>query len=222
MKLSNLSSVFLVALIWVLNQSALRSQLVFSGIEKDTQIAVFAEQHSPAWIWAANIQMILNYHGARVSQEDIIKKSFKLTNPYADLPVWSKSFRSVTSSLNGWNIRYNNSKYILHLKYFEGSPSSQLLLDELKNNNPVILFDSTEKSGVRSFICTAVGFLPGYYGNIVKELMIRDVTNSCSDDWDGQKIKWNIKELPDNVSGYWLTSVSKENIHINKKFQKKN
>ncbi len=222
MKLYNLSSVFLGTIIWLTSQSVLRSQLVYSGIEKDNQIAVFAEQHSPEWIWAANIQIILNYNGARVSQEDIIKQSFKLTNPYSHLPVWSKNLKSVTAALNGWNIKYNNSKYILHLKYVEGSPSPQLLLDELKNNNPVIFYDSTEKSGVRSFICTAVGFLPGYYGPVIKELMVRDVTNNCSDDWNGQKIKWDIKDLPDNVAGYWLTSVSKENLHINKKFHKKN
>lgn len=220
MKLSNLLTVLLGTLIWFSCQSVLRSQLVYSGIEKDTQTQIFAEQHSPAWIWAANIQIILNYHGPKVSQEDIIKQSFKLTNPYADLPIWNKNLKSVTSHLNGWNIKYNNSKYILHLKYFEGSPSPQLLLDELTKNNPVILFDSTVKSGVRSYICTAVGFLPGYYGKIVKELMVRDVTNNCADDWDGQKIKWNIKDLPDYVAGYWLTSVTKENPHLNKRYHK--
>ena len=131
MKLTNLSTVLLITLIWLSSQTVLRSQLVFSGIEKDAPIFVFAEQHSPAWIWAANIQIILNYQGPRVSQEDIIKQSFKLTNPYADLPIWDKNLKSVTSHLNGWHIKYNNSKYIMHLKYFEGSPSPQVLLDEL-------------------------------------------------------------------------------------------
>lgn len=221
MKLTNLSTVLLITLIWLSSQTFLRSQLVFSGIEKDAPTFVFAEQHSPAWIWAANIQIILNYQGPRVSQEDIIKQSFKLTNPYADLPIWDKNLKSVTSHLNGWHIKYNNSKYIMHLKYFEGSPSPQVLLDELTKNNPVILFDSTAKSGSRSYICTAIGYLPGYYGKIVKELMIRDVTNNCSDDWNGQKIKWNIKDLPDNIAGYWVTSVIKENPHINKQHHNK-
>ncbi len=221
MKLSKLFSVLIGILIWLSCQSVLKSQLVYSGIEKDTQTFVFAEQHSPAWIWAANVQIILNYHNSRLSQEDIIKQSFKLTNPYANLPIWSKNLKSITTNLNGWKINYNNSKYILHLKYFEGSPSPQLLLDELTKNDPVILFDSTVKSGDRSYICTAIGFLPGYYGKIVKEVLIRDVTNNCSDDWDGQKIKWNIKDIPDIVAGYWLTSVTKENPHLNKRHYRK-
>ncbi len=197
------------------------SQLVYSGIEREYITPIYSEQQNPEWCWAANVQLVLNYYGARVSQEDIIKRSFGVHNPYDNLPKWDKEFKNITSRLNGWVIHYNKDRYFFHIKLVYGSPSPELLLKELKNSSPVIFADSINADSVRPIVITAVGFLPGYYGPVIKELMVRDVMPNNPDNSKNQINKWKISDVSKNISAYWLINVSKEKIAIRKNLKKK-
>jgi|GEM_PF-6924310 len=196
------------------------SQLVYSGIERETITPIYSERQNTEWCWAANVQLIMNYYGAKVSQEDIIKRSFDVRDPYTSLPKWNEKLKAITSRLNGWHINYNNSKYLLHVNLVKGSPSPELLLKELKNDNPVILVDSISADSSRPIVCTAVGFLPGYYGPVIKELMVRDVMPGCADSSTSQRMKWKIPDVIKRISAYWLISVKKEKPSAKRHFKK--
>lgn len=46
------------------------AQLTVVGIPTDSFNKVYATQRNSEWCWAASIQMILNYYGINIAQED--------------------------------------------------------------------------------------------------------------------------------------------------------
>ncbi|MHB1686077.1 MAG: C39 family peptidase [Ignavibacteriaceae bacterium] len=216
MKFFNFKLFLFSGLLFLIFQSTGRSQLVYTGIEKEKVEPVYSERLNPEWCWAASVQLILNYYGAKVSQEDIIKRSFSVRDPYGELPAWSKNFDKVSDKLNRWVIWYKRVKYIVSVKFVRGAPSPETLMSELKNNYPVIMADSDSTNGMHAVICTAVGILPSYYGTVYKEIMVRDTYPDCRDKTSDQRVNWAASEIPKRVSSYWLIHVKRLD-HLKKK-----
>ncbi|MCL5030392.1 MAG: hypothetical protein M1480_15380 [Bacteroidetes bacterium] len=190
-------------------QSLSNGQLVFTGIEKVEQNQVYAEQRNQEWCWASSIQFVLNYYGAKVSQEDIIKKSFHVSDPYDSLPDWHSNLPMIIKRLNGWFIKCKGRKYIVKAKLVSEVPKPMLLYDELKNMRPVILVSKDSLKSFLPFICTAVGFLPGYYGPVVKQIMIRSTYPLCSTENKDNHLIWDVESLPMRVKDYCIISVKR-------------
>lgn len=197
------------ALFLVEFQSKGLSQLVFTGVEKQNLEPIYSERLNPQWCWAASVQLALAFSGAKISQEDIIKRSFSVRDPYSELPTWSKSFDRISDNLKHWAIWYNRAKYILSVEFFNHAPTPEILMQESKNNYAVIMADSDSTNTMHAVLCTAVGIMPSYYGTVYKEIIVRDTWPCCKNDFNKQSVHWAISDIPKRISAYWLIHVKK-------------
>ena len=197
------------AMFLLIFQSKGLSQLVYTGVDKLNVEPIYSERLNPQWCWAASVQLALAYSGAKISQEDIIKKSFSVRNPYGKLPLWSKSFKRISDNLKHWVIWYNREKYFVSVEFFNHTPSPEALMHESKNNYPVIMADSDSTNLMHAVLCTGVGIMPSYYGTVYKKIIVRDPWPNCQNDINKQNVNWNISDIPTRVPAYWLIHVKK-------------
>lgn len=92
---------------------------------------IVGRQRQSMWCWAASIQMILNYHGLLVSQEQVVQRVFgqKINSP--------ANISHILSALRGWapDIRGRFSE--IHASQYGLTPSE--LIRDLSNNWPLIV-----------------------------------------------------------------------------------
>ncbi|MBF4473054.1 C39 family peptidase [Flavobacterium sp. HJJ] len=99
-----------------------------AAIKSDIFQYYAARQEYDNWCWAACIQMVLNYQGIKVSQDNIVIKAFgQLVNRGADCYV-------MTNAANGWN--YNGTTLEA---WQESSPSASDLINALAYKYPVVI-----------------------------------------------------------------------------------
>ncbi len=207
MKIFTKYSMMLLIALLVFGQSISNCQLVYSGIEKDKVNQVYAEQRNPEWCWAASVQFVLSCHGVKISQEDIIKRSFLVSDPYDILPAWQENFTKITRRLNNWVIKYKRKRFTLSIKLINGAPKPEILSGELKNMMPVIIAYKDSLNNFRPVVCTAIGFLPGYYGPVFKQIMVRDTSPNCISKNNDGRFLLSVENLTKSVSDYWVIRI---------------
>ena len=93
-----------------ITQQTFSQQLNYVGIKTENFNYYASSQRNSNWCWAASIQMILNYYGVNITQEQIVEKSYgKSTN--GNLPNWTGSFNVITSNLNKLSADNDGEKY---------------------------------------------------------------------------------------------------------------
>ncbi len=200
--------IFLLLIFSFLFQGLAVSQLVYSGIEGEKIIPVFAERLNTDWCWAACVQLVFNSNGLELSQEDILKHSFKINNPYDSLPDWYNELKLITKNLNDWKPFYKGHRYSIKFKFYDTTATPERLKKELDNYNPVILAFKDSLNRIYPVVCSAIGFLPGYYGPVIKTLMIRDPLPVCENK-QGEPKKYPISILKKNVESYFIIHLKK-------------
>lgn len=88
-------------------------------------------QRSANWCWAACIQMVLNYHGVRVTQEQIVRKVY---GRLIDRPAGA---RTIIAALNGWAPSINGRPvYVQAMPYYV---NAQTIIRDLTYRWPLIV-----------------------------------------------------------------------------------
>ena len=75
----------------------------YIGIPSVQMNYMAAAQRNSQWCWAAAIQMVLNYYGVNILQEQIVARTYG-TDPYGRLPDWAGRLDAITTNLNNWSI----------------------------------------------------------------------------------------------------------------------
>lgn len=115
-------------------------------------------QHCPEWCWAASIQMVLNFHGLTVSQEQIVTRIFGAPICRAGQP------QDILNALSGWapNVA-GGSSAIMASPY---TLNSTQLVQDLILENPMIVGLMMPGGGQHAVVLTAVTYgPPGVDGN---------------------------------------------------------
>lgn len=124
-----------------------------------------AEQEYDNWCWAACIQMVLNYQGLTVSQDEIVMKAFgSVVNKPADCYV-------MKNAADGWDI---NGKYVTARQVSDRSPHS--FIDALANKYPVVIGLNMPGQNVgHAYVLTAVFYQYDQSGQkIPYKVVLRD------------------------------------------------
>lgn len=102
--------------------------LYWAAIETSYFREYVARQRCPNWCWAACTQMVLNYQGVNVSQEEIVERVF---GSRVDKPGTAKN---IVEGASGWYIRglTIGAKADISL-------NPQELIDDLVNKYPLII-----------------------------------------------------------------------------------
>src|SRR6266513_2976234 len=81
-----------------------------------------SSQKNTNWCWAASLQMVFNYYGVNISQEDIVARSYG-TDVTGNLPNWAGSFEVITVNLNNWNVDKSGKQYQVQAVVYQGAPT---------------------------------------------------------------------------------------------------
>ena len=165
-----------------------------------------AAQENIQWCWAASIQMVLNYYGLKVNQNQVVAKSYP-PDDNGKLPDWPATYDLITINLNNWTIPYNGTLHHVHANMGEGAPSPSSLITELSEGRPVILAFETGEHSTHAIVVTGCKYLSSNLGPLVRNIIARD---PWPDKHNVQTVGFNeypAKSLSDLVKAYWFVTL---------------
>lgn len=122
--------------------------LYWAAIETSYFKAYVASQRSNNWCWAACTQMVLNYQGVNVTQEQIVERVFGLQ---VDRPGTAQN---IVQGARGW---YVDGKTIEAKADYSFQP--QKLIDDLVNKYPLVVGLSMPGQNVgHAYVLTGLSF----------------------------------------------------------------
>lgn len=129
--------------------------------------ALGGRQRQSNWCWAASVQMVLNYHGLYVTQEQIVQRIY---GGQVDLPAQPAQ---ILAALSGWapDARGRYSAIYASPYTFSGSQ----IVQDLAYRWPIIVGLANPNGGGHAVVLTAVYYSVDQWNNpIFQRVVIRD------------------------------------------------
>ncbi len=190
----------------LISYSSSSQTLQFVGIPDKEFDYDAAAQENVQWCWAASIQMILNYYGLKVNQEQVVERSYPRDED-GKLPDWPATYQLITDNLNLWEIPYQGVMHHVRAEMGEGAPTPSALIKELSNGRPVILAFETERHSTHAIVVTGCKYLLSNLGPLVRNISARD---PWPDQHNVQVVGLNeypAKSLASLARAYWFIEV---------------
>jgi hypothetical protein len=139
--------------------------------EQFNYVAASSRQRANNWCWAACIQMVLNYHGLYITQEDIVRQC------YGGLYDKPGGYEEFAVGLNRW--AYNNRGSISKVSFNSYPTNSNEIVNFLSGDWPLIVGINTGGDIGHAYVLTAIYYSIGtdQYGNavaIADKVVLRD------------------------------------------------
>lgn len=158
----------IICLLFLTNGALFAQELLWVGVPREQFNYVASSQRNTQWCWAASIQMVLNYYGVNISQEDVVQRSYGAqVNQPANEAV-------ITANLNNWNVDKSGQQYVVQASLNWGAPTPLYLVNELANGHPVMIGLNNPGGGGHAVVITACGYVPTPNGPYIQSLVIRD------------------------------------------------
>lgn len=145
----------------------LKPNLFVAGVTSDQFQFFAAPQRKSNWCWVASIQMILNYHGLFVSQEEIVQRIF---GSQIDMPAQPVH---ILAALTGW-APDTRGRY----SAIEASPytfSGSQIVQDLAYRWPLIVGLRNPNGGEHALVLTGVYYSVDQWNNpIFQGVVLRD------------------------------------------------
>ncbi len=168
--------------------------------EQFNYVAANSRQRANNWCWAACIQMVLNYHGLYITQEDIVRQC------YGGLYDAPGGYEQFAVGLNRW--AYNNRGSISKVSFNSYPTNSNEIVNFLSSNWPLIVGINTGGDVGHAYVLTAIYYSIGtdQYGNavaIADKVVLRDP-------WPGSvsRQEWPWLTFANNVTNVYKVWVS--------------
>ena len=146
--------------------------LFVAGVPSD-QFEFFAapaqagRQRQSNWCWAASIQMLLNYHGLFVNQEQIVQRIY---GAQVDLPAEPLQ---ILAALSGWAPDARGRYSAIYASPYTSSGSQ--LVQDLAYRWPIIVGLRNPGGGGHAVVLTAVYYSVDQWNNpVFQSVVIRD------------------------------------------------
>lgn len=110
------------------------------------------------WCWAACVQMVLNYHGLKISQQDVVKRIYGNANGNQ-----AGNVRQILYALKGTVTDERGKKF--RLKSYAGKTTLSELIYGLSSKHPIIVGLNTSNEYDHAFLLTAIQFSLKYDRN---------------------------------------------------------
>jgi hypothetical protein len=140
------------------------------------------KQRQANWCWAASIQMVLNYHGLHVVQEQVVQRIY---GRLVDQPATSPQ---ILNALTGWAPDNRGRGSSIHANPY--TPSGGEIVKALANKWPLIVGLRNPDGGIgHAVVLTAVYYSLDRSNNpIFKSVVIRDPWPQSP---SKQELSWN-------------------------------
>jgi hypothetical protein len=181
-------------------------QPIYVGIPRERFNYYASSQRNSNWCWAASMQMIFNYYGVNITQEQIVARSYG-TDPRGNLPNWTGNFQVITANLNNWSFDNNGRAYAVQASLNLGAPTPAYLIQELSAQHPVLIgYQSSPNSG-HAVIITACSYINSMYGPIIQSIVVRDPWPSPENTANNGRIEYPGINLANLIQAHWYISV---------------
>lgn len=191
-KLVNLILTLMLSL--SIGQNVFGQQPAYVGIPSSNFNYFASSQRNSNWCWAASLQMIFNYYGVNITQEQIVARSYGV-DPYGQLPNWTGSFQVITANLNNWSVDNSGRSYAVGATLNWGAPTPSYLVQELTAQRPVLIGYRSGSNSGHAVVVTACSYIPSAYGPIIQSIVVRDpwpsqenINNNGRAEYPGQNI----------------------------------
>lgn len=182
------------------------SQARYIGIRSQNINFFSASQRNSQWCWAASIQMVLNYYGVDISQEQIVARTYG-SDPYGNLPNWSGSFQAITVNLNNWGVDNSGRQYRVMASVNEGAPTPAILLKELSQGRPIIVGYRSGANSGHAVVITAAKFSPSKNGPFIHSVVVRDPWPSTQNIQARGRVEYKGNQIASVMQAYWYIRV---------------
>ena len=178
----------------------------YIGIPSVQMNYMAAAQRNSQWCWAAAIQMVLNYYGVNILQEQIVARTYG-TDPYGRLPDWAGRLDAISASLNNWSIDNAGRTYVVRSTLNWGAPSPAILLQELQQGHPVIVSYLSSPTTAHAIVITGAQVVQSSVGPIVQSLVVRDPWPSPQNVTSRGRVEYPSTQLVPFMQAYWYVRV---------------
>lgn len=178
------------------------------GIEKSQMDFVVAKQHGFYWCWAASIQMVLNFYGVDITQEEIVERTYGVDKS-GYLPDWPANNETVHLNLNTGDIDNNGTIYNVSSKIGYGPPGPRLLIKELDAGRPIVLGYQSGRTSKHLVVITAVKFRIENRKPIIEKIIVRDPSPTPENIRRRGRKEWGGYYLAQRMKVYWQVRVTK-------------
>lgn len=192
-----------LGLAWLFGKSfdeAAQLEPRYIGIPTEIFDFVAASQERDMWCWAASIQMILNFYGVPVNQEQIVSRTYglPLNEPGTD--------QAISASLNGWGINANGRHFTVQSSVAAGPPSPAILFRELSHGRPILLTFNPGALIGHAVVITSASRIR----TVVTSLVYRDPAPTLENRANKGRVelfKNDLAQFLPYVRSHWLVSV---------------
>jgi len=182
----------------------------YVGIPSRGIEGVVSSQRTPVWCWAACIQMVLNYHGVAISQEDVARRTFG-SDWHGNPPAIGGSAKIISKNLNNWGVDRLGRQYVVRSSVFRGSPDARTIIRHLSQQKPIILAYGPNADSGHIVVVTAVSYVLDQHGRPhITSIIVRD---PFPDYWNRQtrgRREYSNGRLPAPVQWMWLVEVARQ------------
>ncbi len=189
-----------------IGQRVFGQQPTYVGIPSNNFNYFASSQRNSNWCWAASLQMIFNYYGINITQEQIVARSYGV-DPFGQLPNWTGSFQVITTNLNNWSIDNSGRRYAVGATLNWGAPTPAYLLQELIAQRPVLIgYQSGPNSG-HAVVVTACSYIPSEYGPIIQSIVVRDPWPSQENINTNGRVEYPGQNIANLIQAHWYIRV---------------
>jgi hypothetical protein len=139
-----------------------------AGIPTNEFEFVAARQRHSNWCWAASVQMVLNYRGVPVTQEQVVQRIFA-----GDAPDVPGQPEQILTALSGWAFTTNGQPVMLSSYPFAFSGSE--IVRDLAERWPIVVGVRNSGGGGHAYVLTAVTYATDPWNQpIFRSAVLRD------------------------------------------------
>ncbi len=143
---------------------------------------VYGKQRQANWCWAASIQMVLNYHGLYVKQEQIVERIY---GGLVDRPA---NQQQILNALSGWAFNVSGGKSNIYARPGINNPNE--ITQQLAYKWPLIVgLEMPNNSIGHAYVLTAIYYSVDQNNNTIpKKVVLRDPMPGYP---SRQELSWN-------------------------------
>lgn len=198
---------FVLVTLCLTTNSLAQSKPVYVGITKEKFKYIASTQRNSEWCWAASIQMMFNYYGIDIRQEQIVARSYG-TDQSGELPDRAGGEDVITSNLNNWEIDNDGRRYRVTAKLNNGPPTPSYLIEELAHQRPVLIGYRTGPNKGHAVLITACSYYPSENGPIIRSIVVRDPLPSKENLATAGRVEYWGASLAKLIQSHWYVKVS--------------
>jgi len=200
--------IIIVIFLFIFNlvQQGFAQQPIYVGIPRANFNFFASSQRNSEWCWAASLQMIFNYYGISITQEQIVARSYGV-GPGGSLPNWAGSLQIITTNLNNWSVDNNGRRYVVRASINWGAPSPLFLIQELTAQRPVLIGYKSGPGSSHAVVITGCSYLQTGNGPFIQSIIVRDPWPNQENIINSGRVEYPAINLASVIQANWFISI---------------